>query len=369
MMDTVRKHGQTRFFELHFSTTSPAARFETRKAQYLSRRAFNSFIKREIFFVSLPGRGRGRDLIARGKPWAGFKVPWNEAEGSLANQTIVRRGADTTSYPCCNWSWSMKEEERVERGRIEYEGYEGSRSDKSDSLERKKDVSDVFVERQPFRRSPLRLPRGSFFFFFRRNLERKRRRKREREAEEWTKARDLTPSKVYGARNGATSHRAPGIRFFRSFFLLFLPPFVLLRGRIASPNSFHVAHFLVLFATFFFPFLFGFLSTKKVSKSLHPYIIPGSLTIAFPPLFKALWKKGERTIEGTPRRKTQEERRSFCLLESLPLLLLLRQIKKASLYFCSNDDPRKHRRRERERDEREERRSALVWILEWKFGK
>lgn len=166
MMDTVRKHGQTRFFELHFSTTSPAARFETRKAQYLSRRAFNSFIKREIFFVSLPGRGRGRDLIARGKPWAGFKVPWNEAEGSLANQTIVRRGADTTSYPCCNWSWSMKEEERVERGRIEYEGYEGSRSDKSDSLERKKDVSDVFVERQPFRRSPLRLPRGSFFFFF-----------------------------------------------------------------------------------------------------------------------------------------------------------------------------------------------------------
>lgn len=144
MMDTVRKHGQTRFFELHFSTTSPAARFESRIEEGAisfrgsSRRG--AFMRREIFFVSLPGRGRGRDLIARIGPVSKSRMERSGGKSCQSNDRPSRRGynEDIVVVVTGRGTWSMKEEERVERGRIEYEGYEGSRSDKSDSLERRK---------------------------------------------------------------------------------------------------------------------------------------------------------------------------------------------------------------------------------------
>lgn len=135
-MDTVRKHGQTRFFELHFSTTSPAARFESR----IEEGAISFRGRREIFFVSLPGRGRGRDLIARIGPVSKSRMERSGGKSCQSNDRPSRRGynEDILVVVTGRGAWSMKEEERVERGRIEYEGYEGSRSDKSDSLERRK---------------------------------------------------------------------------------------------------------------------------------------------------------------------------------------------------------------------------------------
>lgn len=182
----------------------------------------------------------------------------------------------------------------------EYQG----RPSKSDSLKRNSFLPVTF------RRKPAWKPYDPRSFFPE-ILERKQRERERGRADKGSRP-DVTPSKVYRARNGSTE-RAPGAYFFGSFFLLFLPA-ILLRAK-RSPNLPPVLTFWHAMS------IFGHRGTLEEAAAEYEFWVADNRTVVFKD------RRGTEADNGSSRKGT---RTFFPFPRS-------REIKKLPLCFCTKD--------------------------------